>query len=122
MFIIPLSHSLCGCHLFGKKLTGPGWRGLGEGFLKGVRGAVAQPVSGLMHGAQHIEAWSMLSVHMIQLCTCADATEVVDHDVMLRCKVLKHSSSSHEMIDFHFFDATKKCMKRYNNHMIEQKL
>eukprot|EP00434_Breviolum_minutum_P006086 symbB.v1.2.005363.t1/scaffold301.1/size235092/15 len=31
-----------------------GWRGLGEGFLKGVRGAVAQPVSGLMHGAQHI--------------------------------------------------------------------
>jgi len=83
-------------------LTGPGWRGLGEGFLKGVRGAVAQPVSGLMHGAQHIEAWSMLSVHMIQLCTCADATEVIDHDVMLRCKVLKHSSSSHEMIDFHF--------------------
>lgn len=27
---------------------------MGEGFLKGVRGAVAQPVSGLMHGAQHI--------------------------------------------------------------------
>lgn len=36
----------------------PGWRGLGEGFLKGVRGAVAQPVSGLMHGAQHIASWT----------------------------------------------------------------
>ena len=34
-----------------------GLRGLGEGFLKGVRGAVAQPVSGLMHGAQHIAPW-----------------------------------------------------------------
>ena len=37
-----------------------GWKGLGEGFLKGVRGAVAQPVSGLMHGAQHIVSWMTL--------------------------------------------------------------
>ena len=39
-------------------MDSPGWRGLGEGFLKGVRGAVAQPVSGLMHGAQHIVSWT----------------------------------------------------------------
>jgi len=50
----------------------PGWRGLGEGFLKGVRGAVAQPVSGLMHGAQHIlgpdETWTGIGSDMVSGC------------------------------------------------------
>lgn len=40
-----------------------GWRGLGEGIFKGVLGAAAQPVSGLMHGAQQFASRTCHTLH-----------------------------------------------------------